>query len=77
MKKTEIKEGKYTLSQEKAKKIAKIIYAAHNGDLDQISNFCMTILQTIMNMKESKELEILSVNENTGSSARLKMEIFK
>lgn len=68
---------KYKLSPKEAKKLGKIIYDAHNGDFDQMSKFCMIILQSIMDMKETEELEIISVNEETGRSTRLKMETFK
>ena len=68
---------KYKLSPKKAKKLGKIIYDAHNGDFEQISKFCMIILQSIMDMKETEKLEIISVNEKTGRSTKLKMETFK
>ena len=68
---------KYKLSTKKAKKLGKIIYDAYNGDFDQMSKFCMIILQSIMDMKETEELEIISVNEETGRSTKLKMETFK
>lgn len=77
MKELEIKKGKYTLSPEKTKKLGKAIYDAHDGDLDQIGRFCMIILQTIMDMKESEKLEISSKNEETGRLSRLKMETFR
>lgn len=77
MEELEIKKGRYTLSPEETKKLGKAIYDAHNGDLDQIGRFCMIILQTIMDIKESEKLEISSKNEKTGRLSKLKIETFK
>lgn len=70
----EISKGKYNLSQEKVRKMGRLIYDMHNGDIDQISRFCMMILQTTLDMKGSDKLEIISRNEKTGKTTKLTIE---
>lgn len=70
----EISKGKYNLSQEKVKKMSRLIYDMHNGDFDQISRFCMMMLQATLDMKGSDKLEIISINEKTGKTTKMTIE---